>query len=112
MFMESSFSNYENAQSQLGNNDDNIINNNKEKDSIKSNGFNTNQNIIDKNYFNNKVENSGNENNNYNQENNDLNNKNDFEIKKNGKNQAQFEPIFEKDSKKVAYCSKCSCIIF
>ena len=110
--MENSGSNYENAQSQISNNDDIIINNNKEKDSIKSNGFNINQNINNNNYFNNKIEDSGNENNKYYQENKDLNENNNLEIKKNGANQTQFEPIFEKDSKKVAYCSKCSCIIF
>ena len=110
--MENSGSNYENAQSQISNNDDIIINNNKEKDSIKSNGFNINQNINNNNYFNNKIEDSGNENNKYNQENNDLNENNNLEIKKNGANQTQFEPIFEKDNNKVTYCSKCSCFIF
>ena len=106
--MENSGSNYENAQSQISNNDDIIINNNKEKDSIKSNGFNINQNIKDNNYFNKKIEDSGNENNKYNQENNNLNENNNLEIKKNGANQTQFET----DNNKVTYCSKCSCIIF
>ena len=102
---ENNSSNYENAQSLLGN-DYNFINNNNNsyQNSDKSNGYNNNNN-----YLNNNINNYGQENNRYLKENNNINN-NWPESKSNGSGQKQIEPVFEKDSNKVNYCS-CSCFI-
>ena len=111
--MENGDSNYENAHSQISNNDEYLINNNynnNEKNSNKSNGYNDYQNM--KNNYNNEITNLRKENNIYLKNENEINNKNDLDLKDNGLNQKQIEPIFETDNNKETYCSKCSCFIF
>ena len=112
--LENNNSNYENAESKLSNSGENIIINSiKNSNNVDENNDQLNINYnYNKDYYFNKITNSGNENNRYSQENNNINNKEEQDLKSNNSRRKQTGPIFETENKKLGYCSVCSCFIY